>query len=292
MTVGVCEVCCGAGSLLKTRGLNGLRAWRCQGCGFVWIDRADLAASRMPACYDGYPYNERLTKQFDRMRPHYVAGFLERIGRSFGERSLGSCTFLDVGCANGEYMWAARQVGLGDVAGVEIDAAAADRARAFGQVWGELSRVPASAYDVVQVKNVLANVSDVASFLDSCVRTLKPHGVLWLDVLNWASLTCLLRRLASQAQRRPRRIGVLRPPYVINAFESRTVRRLLERTGLRPEKVQTTYLGHNQLPYAPLFGLGYVGFVGWLMGRGAMLVSDSRRPPSNGCAQPSSCARV
>lgn len=287
MRTAVCEVCCAAGSPLKTRGLGGLHAWHCSICGFVWIDRADLAASAMPPCYQGYPYNQVLQKQFDRMKPRYVTGLLLRVGQAFGERSLRDCAFLDVGCANGEYIWAAREIGFGGVAGVEIDTAAADRARAFGQVWGDISHAPASAFDVVQIKNVLTNIPDPGSFLALCLRALKPGGVLWLDVLNWAGLTCLLRRVASRIQERPGRAGVLRPPYVISAFGGRTLRRLLERSGLRIEKIRTTYLGHNQLPYAPLSGAGYVGFVGWLIGRGAVLVSDSRKPPLSGGTEPS-----
>jgi len=276
MTQTACILCGETGGALRKVIAGGCRIWNCAQCGFVWIDRRDLAKVQAP-CYEDYPYNQRLREQFPRMKLRYLAGFVARVKASLGRSDYRNCSFLDVGCANGEYMWAAREAGFGEVSGVEVDRVSAERARYFGQVYDDLARVPTGHYDLVQVKNVLANIPDLVGFMDSCVQTLRSGGLLWLDVLNWDSLTSLLRRWSSGLQRDPRRLGVLRPPYVINAFERRTVRILLTRLGLEVLGISTAYLGHRVVPYASPSLVGYAGVAGWLIGRGPMIISDSRK---------------
>ncbi len=170
------------------------------------MDRQDIAENEQPS-YENYGYNQSLMTHFDKMKPLYVKGFRRRLARTLGTAQLEERSFLDVGCANGEYLWVARHLGFGRVDGVEIDTAARTRAAAYGTVVDNVEK-QTELYDVIQIKNVIANIPDFITFVRGYLNHLKPEGWLFLDVLNQDGLTSRLRIL-SKAQGR---YGSLRPP--------------------------------------------------------------------------------
>jgi hypothetical protein len=77
---------------------------------FEWFDRALLHDIDAIKIYQDYPYNLAIERDYPAMRPRYMRGLKKRILRHFPDtRGL---TFLDVGCANGEYLDCARELGL------------------------------------------------------------------------------------------------------------------------------------------------------------------------------------
>ena len=253
--------------------------WRCRDCGFEWVDREALGSTFEPPQYTGYDYNARIDAWFERMRPQYRRGLAARLARTLGEGAAGGA-FLDIGCANGEYMRVAAEAGLATTAGVEVDAAAARRASRHGPVWADVADVPGT-FDVVQIKNVLSNIDDLETFLATSLQRLRPGGYLYLDVLNEASLTALLRRALLDGLRigqGNRRYGHLRPPYVINGFTPEAVRRLLHRQGLTLRHLRTAHNGSDEVPYSATLRTRLLGGLGSALGRGPMLVADAQRP--------------
>jgi SAM-dependent methyltransferase len=211
------------------------------------------------------------------MKLLYLKGFKQRIFRTLGNRSLKDCSFLDIGCANGEYLWTAKSIGFGVVAGVEIDSSAANRASIYGEVKGDVSKFPKSSFDVVQIKNVLSNIPDFISFMNSSLRVLKPDGVLLLDVLNQDSFTLLLRQLLMRNYESTTRYGYLRPPYVINAFNKASLIELLRRLDLTPTWISTSYAGSPLLPYYYYSVPNTLGLVGSVVGKGSFVVAEAKK---------------
>jgi 2-polyprenyl-3-methyl-5-hydroxy-6-metoxy-1,4-benzoquinol methylase len=251
--------------------------WKCQECSFLWVDRQDLDKPEAFPSYESYQYNHNIRNHFEQMKNLYIEGFQKRIRRTLGNQSLENRSFLDVGCANGEYLWTARNIGFGQVSGVEIDPEAAMFAKAHGEVSDDIRKLSLQSYDVVQVKNVISNITDFSSFLTLCISVLKPDGFLLLDVLNQDSLTAILRNTLIRDYSRTGRYGPLRPPYVINGFNQSSLQELFRRFGLEPTWLGTSYMGNALVPYAPSHIAKTLGSIGSLVGRGSMLISESKR---------------
>jgi SAM-dependent methyltransferase len=252
------------------------KVWRCRECTFTWVDRSDLAKPEAAPSYQDYDYNQGLRNAFEQMKPLYVKGLEQRIFRTLGDRSLQNCAFLDVGCANGEYLWTAKSMGFGKVAGVEIDASAAKEASIYGEVVDNVCKFAPSSFDVVQIKNVLSNIPDFVDFFSSCLTVLKPDGFLLLDVLNQDSLTALLRNNLARDYQKTGRYGPLRPPYVINGFNQASIQELYRRLALTPTCISTSYMGTALVPYAPNFTVKLLGLTGSLFGKGSMLITEAK----------------
>jgi len=231
---------------------------------FEWIDRAYLSSTNLIEIYQSYPYNAQVNEDFPKMKPRYMRGLRERILRHFP--SCYGLSFLDVGCANGEYLECARDLGLAIVAGVEVDETAATKARKYGPIFKSLDQVSVP-FDVVQCKNVLSNIENFREFFAHLLRLVKPNGVLFLDVLNQFSLSAKVKKLLGQP-------GALRPPFVINGFSKKAIKFLAKSYGGKVAVLQTTYCGSNLLPYRRTFFLSLSGISALLIGAGTMIIAD------------------
>ena len=206
----------------------------------------------------------------------YQSGFRTRVLCHYLETDLKNLSFLDIGCANGEYLAVASELGFGNVAGVEIDRIAVGYASQFGQVVENVKSLD-TEFDVVQIKNVLTNIANLHEFLNDCLSRLKPGGILFLDVLNHAGLTSGLRKVRHRLGDKALRYGSLRPPAVINGFNKKSIVLLLREHGLQSLDVRDSYLGSTQVPYADVRLLKLVGMAGHALGMGTMLLVDAKK---------------
>lgn len=274
MFVEACWVC--KGSAKEVSSVGHYRILRCETCGLTWVPRADLKAVGVAADYQDYGYNRNLTRHFELMRAQYQRGLRQRLERS-ALLSLAQKSFLDVGCANGEYLRTALDIGFSDASGIEIDEAARIRALVHGRVVTDASDLTGQKFDVIQIKNVLSNIEDPNSFLRAILALLKEDGVLIVDVLNQDSLTADLRGVVARMRGARGRFGPLRPPYVINGFTRRSLRLLLESHGLTLLHLSTSYMGSDMVPYGPSLLAKILGRAGSLIGKGSMLLSEAKR---------------
>jgi SAM-dependent methyltransferase len=258
---------------------NNFKVWNCGGCRFTWVDRDDLSRPEAAPSYDSYDYSKGLRRAFEQMQTLYLKGFEQRLKRTLGPRSLKNSAFLDVGCANGEYLWTCKSLGFGLVSGVEIDSEAARHASRYGEVADDVSKLSHSTYDIIQIKNVLSNIPDFLGFLNTYRSLLKPNGFLFIDVLNQYSLTAVLRNTLIKQSEKTCRYGPLRPPYVVNGFSKSALKTLLLTQGYSLTHLSSSYMGSPQVPYAPNRIAGLLGLVGSWMGRGSMLIAEAKRVP-------------
>ena len=105
---------------------------------------------------------------------------------------------LEVGCASGAFLGYAANAGWA-VVGIEPSATAYARAREALPGRSELicatlqeAQLPASAFDVVTLWDVLEHVRDPAQFLRLCASLLKPGGHLFVNVPDLDSLQARL----------------------------------------------------------------------------------------------------
>jgi len=275
-------ILCKSNNILKCAEVGDcFKVWRCQECTLTWIDRSDLARPESTPVYQDYNYNQNLRNTFEQMKPLYLKGFRERVERTVSTKSWKNCAFLDVGCANREYLWTAKEMGFGKVTGVEIDGNAAKEASVYGEVVDNVSKLPPSSFDIVQIKNVLSNIPDFVNFLSSCLKVLKPDGFLFMDLLNQDSLSALLRNNLAKEYKKTGRYGQLRPPYVINGFNLASLNKLYSLCGLTIVSFRTTYMGTPLLPYAPNLTVKLLGVTSLLLGKGTMLITEAKLITTN-----------
>jgi SAM-dependent methyltransferase len=282
ITTANCPLCCSNNILKRGIAADFFKIWHCRECTFTWVDRNDLAKPEAVAFYENYGYNQKIRKVFEQMKPLYIKGLQKRVIRTLGDRSLQNCAFLDIGCANGEYLWTAKSLGFGEVAGVEIDSVSAEKASYYGEVTDDVCKFLPDSFDVVQIKNVLTNINDFISFLNSSLKVLKPNGVLLIDVLNQDSCTAMLRSILmrdyQEREGSASKYGYIRPPYVINGFNKASLKELFRRFNLIPTWFSSSYPGNCYLPYADVpSSVKKALFDGFsIAGKGAYLLAEAK----------------
>ena len=171
------------------------RLVRCVGCDLVFLNPRP-AAERFGEFYPENGYLPFLSaggrrSLFERayvvMRDFNNSWKRRRIEKRARGRKL-----LDVGCATGEFLAEMRRAGW-KVLGVEVDAAAAERAReAFGLevVHGRLEDLETGKgpFDVITMWHVVEHVGDPAGILARARRLLDPEGLLVVAVPNHDSV--------------------------------------------------------------------------------------------------------
>lgn len=138
---------------------------------------------------------------------------------------------LDVGCGMGDYLASQSQLGW-EVEGVEINPRAVQHAREklhLEVFQGDLlqANLPAQHFDVVTMWWYLEHVPNPLAVLQEARRIIKPGGVLWIGVPNWASWEARLFRTAWYHLDAPRHFYLFTPV---------TLRAMLERAGWRIEQ--------------------------------------------------------
>lgn len=151
-------------------------------------------------------------------------------------------TLLDVGCAEGDFLEAAKRAGF-EVQGTELSTHGASRSRARLGVpvhCGELeqARLAGGSFSVVTLWHVLEHVLYPGRTLAEAHRILEPGGRLVVAVPNRA---CPVFRAAYRAAR-GRRAHLYHPDdreQHLHHWEPRSIRRALERTGFENVRLAT-----------------------------------------------------
>lgn len=200
---------------------------RCSNCGFVFINPRPSTAW-LAHRYEYYAANyftdrTKLASDFKTARYDVELALLHST----------EGTLLDVGCATGSFVAAARTAGF-DARGIDISAESTRYGREILHLpldVGDLyeHQYPSQAFDIVTLWATLEHLVDPNRFLSEARRLLVHGGRIAFSVPNHASLTqrILLRR--------DRYVGVDH----VNYFTATTARRILARHGFRPETIRT-----------------------------------------------------
>ncbi len=226
---------CGSGDHAVWATRDGFRIVRCVRCGLVFVNPrmnpAALARAYGPEYLAMHSEQGALAK---RLRMYEIE-----------VRELESLVpggrILDVGCGAGAFL--SKLGPQWEAYGTDLNAVAAERAREeFGiQVRvGRLTELgyPAGFFDVVNLRGVLEHFEDPFAYLAESFRILKPGGLAAINTPNIDSLCAWVYR---------EKFRLVDPRFHITYFSTRTLRRILERAGLRVERTRYFYLG---TPYA------------------------------------------
>lgn len=254
---------------------------RCRECGLLY-QRPRVRDEHLVECYpDHYPRHQEPSPRvpfkgsaarvravgwalatglgYERLRDS--AGLLVRLrGRLLLRRLRWDCIpwrgqgrLLDVGCGSGAALGVARALGW-QVAGIEMDQAAAEKARRFTEAIhaGDALTAPFAAgrFDVVTAFHVLEHVPDPVSVARRMLEWLAPGGLLIIEVPNAGGLGAALFGRAWSGLELPRHLS---------HFSPESLTRVMERAG-----GQVLWCWHQAKPRYYLWSLRHwLGDRGW-----------------------------
>jgi SAM-dependent methyltransferase len=216
---------------------------RCRRCGFLY-QRPRVRDDRLADCYpDHYPRHQEPSPRIPFKGPAgRVRAVRWALGSRLGYASLrepgvgplgrlrgmlllrrlrwdcppwrGRGRYLDVGCGSGSALGVAAALGW-SVAGVEVDRAAAQKARRFSRRvhTGDLLEAPFAPgeFDVVTAFHVLEHVPDPVAAVRRMLEWLAPGGLLVLEVPNAGGLGARLFGRAWSGLELPRHLSHFTP---------------------------------------------------------------------------------
>jgi 2-polyprenyl-3-methyl-5-hydroxy-6-metoxy-1,4-benzoquinol methylase len=164
----------------------------CDQCGAVYINPI--------------PNEQALEHQYDEVSQEYflderrlaIDEYPERHAREVALlRRVGATgRLLDVGCATGSFLMAARANGFANPRGIDIAAPsiAVTKRRGFDATAGHFPAhlFAAKSFDVVTMWNTLEHLPSPIDFVTEAARVLAPRGFLAVSVPNYASLSVRL----------------------------------------------------------------------------------------------------
>lgn len=216
------------------------RLVRCRACGLVYLN------PRPPVERLGGLYRD----DYDQYTVAVPAepSWLARLDREYGLRKrcrvvlrrVARGRLLDVGCATGDFLWAMRRCPGWEVAGVELNPAAAHYARNRLQLdvrtgTLEAAGFEAGAFDVVTMWDVLEHLPDPAATLRLAAQLLRPGGLL---VINTPNLDSFDARVFGKYW-----IGYELPRH-LSVFSRRTLEALTAQAGFRTVDFRNLYGSH------------------------------------------------
>jgi SAM-dependent methyltransferase len=254
----VCFLCGGAETTRvwttpdRTFGVPGIyHVVRCRRCGFLY-QRPRVRDDHLADCYpDEYPrHQEPTTRSPFRGSPTRLGAVRYALSRHFGyaayrdpDVSLGvrlrgrllvrrlrwDCPpwrgqgrYLDVGCGSGWALGVAQKLGW-RVAGIEVDAPAAEKARRFTRDIhvGDVMTAPFSSgsFDLITAFHVLEHVPEPLAMLRRMLDWLAPGGGLVIEVPNVGGLGARLFGAHWYALDLPRHLSHFTPASLTDAVE-------------------------------------------------------------------------
>lgn len=226
---------------------------RCRACGFLY-QRPRVDDAHLADCYpDHYPRHQEPSPRvpvrgsasrqravrwalatglgYANLREAPRPGVLTRLrARGLLRRLRWSCPprvgqgrYLDVGCGSGASLGVARALGWPVLAGIEMDEAAAAKARRFtDEVWvGDVLAAPFAAgrFDLVTAFHVLEHVPDPVRVGRRMLEWLAPGGLLVVEVPNAGGLGARLFGRAWSGLELPRHLSHFTPATLARAME-------------------------------------------------------------------------
>ena len=217
---------CKAESAHKLYHKQGFDIVRCGQCGLVYVNPR-LSGEEINRIYasESYYYGEGLGYR-DYVGDYYSHMYLANRRLDLLEKSCEKGKLLDVGCAHGFFLSAARERGW-EVYGVEISKLASDYAR---EKYGlnvinkslEDTHFPNKFFDVVTMWDVLEHLGDPPAVMVEVKRILRKDGFVFLQVPNFSGFQSRLMR---------GRWKDIKPPYHLWYFTPKTLSQLVNSKG-------------------------------------------------------------
>jgi 2-polyprenyl-3-methyl-5-hydroxy-6-metoxy-1,4-benzoquinol methylase len=239
----LCHICHTASDYLLNK--DSFDLYKCDSCKLVFVHpqpTAEFLKNDLYSYESGYQANrvEDLAKRKEDKRAKTVLDILTKLKP--GGR------ILDVGCANGQFMYWAKQRGFVS-AGVELNRRTAEVASSngfevFNGFLGEAS-FPENSFDAVFLGEIIEHVPNPREFVKNCSRLLRPGGLLAITTPNlncfWSKSTFFLYQQFKTPW------SSVTPPYHLHQFSDSNLDLLMSQENF--ELVAKRFLLMTRLKY-------------------------------------------
>lgn len=214
---------CGSSEAREEMTRQKYRLVRCGVCDLVYSDRLHIPSALYDQCYVEHPFYQAYFRQAK--EAHYCRIHIAWAWRHFFRHTIPSgARLLDIGCATGTFLLAAKNHGW-NPQGLDISQAAVEVARHVSGVEVlvgtlETCGFHGNTFDAVTAWEVLEHLADPRDFLKDIYRLLKPGGTVALSTPNWQS-----------PWERGTKDDNRRPPYHLTFWSAGPIIRLLLDSG-------------------------------------------------------------
>ena len=222
--------------------------WACGGCGLMFPNPMPIPIHGIEEHYAIAP--EKYFEHHDIEEKGLAAHSLLQAAK---ELTGGTGRLLDIGSGRGEVLKAARELGWQAV-GLEpsprfAEYAAKHSGAEVRREALEQSHFAASSFDVVILGAVLEHLYNPDQTIKEISRVLRPGGALFVDVPNEKGLYFFVGNVYQRARGRDWVVNLAPtfPPFHVFGFSPRSLRALLAKHGLKPERWQV-YPGQAMVP--------------------------------------------
>jgi SAM-dependent methyltransferase len=222
--------------------------WRCQGCGLIFPNPMPVPVQGIEQHYATAP--EKYFEHHDSTAKEISARRLMQVAR---ELTSETGRLLDIGSGRGEVLKAAgeerwKAVGL-DPSPMFADYAARYSGAEVRCETLEQSNFAADSFDVVILGAVLEHLYNPDQIIKEVSRVLRPGGALFVDVPNERGLYYFIGNTYQRVRGRDWVVNLAPtfPPFHVFGFSPRSLRALLGKHGLKPERWQV-YPGRAMVP--------------------------------------------
>ena len=217
---------------------------KCSCCGVFSVNPLPKIPDQF---YNDYEFNKTFIELFDEYKLLYKNSLIGKLRRIEGllnkALKVKQMRFLDIGCGGGEYVYAAKELGL-EAHGIDVDEKSCIFAKSLGLNIKNTDLInanyPENFFDVIQAKQVLEHIPEPKEFLLEVQRILKKDGVLMLDVPNQEGL---IQKLKIILNLKSEEYGFLQPMRHIFAYNKESLNFILKKIGLKIIFCQTSWPG-------------------------------------------------
>lgn len=198
--------------------------------------------------------------------------------------------FLDVGCAAGEFLWAAKERGW-EYEGVDPSSEFIRIGREHLGVEGRVclledAKFPDNYFDAVTMSSVLEHIYNPYELLSEIRRILKPGGYFWFDAPNEDGLYMKAGNFYMKLQGRDWVVTMAPtfPPYHVQGFNPKSLKKLLKRADFELNELIVfgkvwEFTGEKSLRKKIEFKMAqYVTWIGNRFNQGPYMAVWSRKP--------------
>lgn len=218
---------CGGGAFSPLHEKDGYFVLACEGCGLVFTHPVPGEES-LRAIYGREYFEGGLYRSYDDEAAARRADYRKWLAWISRTTGLARGRWLDIGCATGSFLSAARDEGW-DARGVDISAYCAGEARKRGLEAraGTARDLPPGwkDFDVISMWDTVEHLADPSGDIAAAAARLRPGG--WL-VASTGDVASIAARLLG------RRWWLMLPPVHLYFFSRRTLEGVMRKAGLMP----------------------------------------------------------
>lgn len=236
---------CGADAFKELSTVDGWHIGQCTNCSLIYLNpmpvfepSAEFSEMSLDFQYTQFQY--QITEEVLQHDRQQFFRQVEMVSKLSGAH-LNAGRFLDIGCGSGATVRAAVDSGW-DAVGIDIDPKLIELGKAQLNVDLRCSPLLESGFDenqfdFIRLRDVIEHLPNPYEVLLEVKRLLAPGGLVLIATPNEDALPTQVRLLTGHKRDK---VATVAPPHHVHGFTPKTLRRILDRVGLKIHQIKTT----------------------------------------------------